>query len=91
MPCALQTTSLRGVGVVATVEESVKGALPPFDQGTVGINVMPLGSAEVWQDVKWHDFVSQGVSERFNDRNMLPTKKSCLNTHINKQHRVFTW
>lgn len=44
---ALQTTSLRGVGVVATVEETVKGALPPFDQGTVGINVMPLGSAEV--------------------------------------------
>lgn len=42
-----QATSLRGVDVVATVEETVKGALPPFDQGTVGINVMPLGSAEV--------------------------------------------
>lgn len=44
---ALQATSLRGVDVIASVEETVKGALPPFDQGTVGINVMPLGSAEV--------------------------------------------
>lgn len=43
----IQTSSLRGVGVTATVEETIKGALPSFDQGTVGINVMPLGSAEV--------------------------------------------
>ena len=43
----VQATSLRGVDVTATVEENVKGTLPPFDQGTVGINVMPLGSVEV--------------------------------------------
>lgn len=42
-----QASSLRGVGVTATVEEAVKGVLPPFDQGTVGINVLSLGSAEV--------------------------------------------
>lgn len=42
-----QASSLRGVSVTATVEETVKGVLPPFDQGTVGINVMPLGTAEV--------------------------------------------
>lgn len=48
----LQATSLRGVDVTATVEEVVKGTIPPFDQGTVGINVMPLGSVEVgWKAV----------------------------------------
>lgn len=46
-----QAFSLRGVSVTATVEEAVKGALPPFDQGTVGINVMPLGTAEVRQSL----------------------------------------
>lgn len=35
------------MGVVAEVEEVVKGTMPPFDQGTVGINVKPLGSLEV--------------------------------------------
>lgn len=49
---ALQATSLRGVGVVATVEETVKGTVPPFDQGTVGINVMPLGATEVRHDMR---------------------------------------
>lgn len=33
--------------MLATVEETVKGTLPPFNQGTVGINVMPLGSQKV--------------------------------------------
>ena len=43
----VQPTTLRGVGVTATVEEAMKGTLPSFDQGIFGINVMPLGASEV--------------------------------------------
>lgn len=42
-----QASSLRGVDVVAEVKEIVKGILPPFDQGTVGINVKSLGAVKV--------------------------------------------
>lgn len=91
---ALQTTSLRGVGVVATVEESVKGALPPFDQGTVGINVMPLGSAEVRHDLArhnntWHDMV--GVFVHFVSRNLLQTQIRGTQKAAERVHMVHTW
>lgn len=33
--------------MVAEVEEIAKGIVPPFDQGTVGINVKSLGAAKV--------------------------------------------
>lgn len=33
--------------MTAEVEVGVEGTMPPFDQGTVGINIMPLGSVEV--------------------------------------------
>ncbi|CAM9203585.1 unnamed protein product, partial [Choristocarpus tenellus] len=44
---AIQATSLRGINIGTTVLEAVKGTGPSFDQGTVGINVKPLESAEV--------------------------------------------
>lgn len=44
--------------MTATVKETVKGSLSPFDQGTVGINVMPLGSVEV-RARHWVNLVKQ--------------------------------
>ena len=38
---------LVGAGVALTVEELAAGTAPGFDQGTVGINVLPLGMADV--------------------------------------------
>lgn len=43
----MQASSLRGVDVTADVEALVEGTLPPFNGATIGINIMPLGSAEV--------------------------------------------
>eukprot|EP00937_MAST-01D_sp_MAST-1D-sp2_P000055 g55.t1 len=42
-------SALVGADAGARVDEAVKGGAPAFDQGTVGLAVLPLGSAEVWQ------------------------------------------
>ena len=41
----LSTSNIVASGVVGTVTTQVQGSNPNFDAGTVGINVMPLGSA----------------------------------------------
>ena len=44
---SINTEGIVGTGVVGTVTTVVHGSAPGFDAGTVGINVMPLGSATV--------------------------------------------
>jgi hypothetical protein len=44
---SLDPTGLVGNGIFTDVSELIKGTEPSFDQGTVGIHEMPLGSTEL--------------------------------------------